>query len=164
MLGAGHYLDAKADIQQLLKAVEWQNIRGVNYYEMNYSVESALFHMKNARYIYGILIGTAEVTPYNEAVQTLLKDFDYDAYMLENGLNETLFDIVRHYLQAGDITGIFKRTYTDYTRILNLLEAVKQYVYNNQMPALKIFWQLNETLDNTSTMGSYVARIFAAIK
>ena len=164
MLGAGHYLDAKSDIQQLLKAVEWQDLQGVNYFEMKLVVEKALFHMKNAKYIYDILIRTAEITPYNDAVQALLKDFDYDAYMLANGLNKSLFDVVRQYLQAGDITGIFKRTYTNYTKIIQLLEAVKKDFYSNQMPGLSIFWQLNETLDSNSTFGSYVARVFAAIQ
>jgi hypothetical protein len=164
MLGAGHYLDAKTHIQQLLKAVEWQDIRGVNYFEMQILVETALFHMKNAAYIYEKLIAAAEVTPYNEAVQVLLKGFDYEAYMLGNGLNKSLFDIVRHYLQAGDITGIFKRTHTDYTKIIQLLEVVKKDLDYNKMPGLSIFWQLNETLDNTSIIGSYVARLFAAIQ
>ena len=163
MLGAGHYLDAKTDIQQLLKAVEWQDISGVNYIDMQGLVDSALHHMKNAAYIYEILIDTAEVTPYNEAVQSLLKDFDYDAYMLENNLNKGLFDIVRHYLQSGDITGIFKRTHSNYTNIIQLLEAVKKEVYNDKMPGLSIFWQLNETVDSTSTIGSYAARVFKEI-
>jgi len=164
MLGAGHYLDAKTDIQQLLKTVEWQDIRGVNYTNMQGLVDSALYHMKNALYISELLIGTAEVTPYNETVQALLKDFDYNAYMLENGLNKGSFEIVRQHLQTGDITGIFKRTHANYTKIVQLLEAVKKEVYNNTMPGLSIFWQLNETLDNTSTIGSYTARIFAAIQ
>jgi len=163
MLGAGHYLDAKTDIQQLLKAVEWQEIQGVNYNDMQGLVDSALYHMKNAGYTYEILIGTAEVTPYNEVVQALLKGFDYDAYMLENDLNKSLLDIVRHHLQAGDITGIFKRTYTGYTKIIQLLEAVKKDLYNDKMPGLSVFWQLNETLDNTSTIGSYAARVFKEI-
>ncbi len=94
---------------------------------------------------------------------TLLKDFDYDAYMLENGFNKSVFDIVRHHLQVGDITGIFKKTYTNYTTIIHLLESVKKEVHNDKMPGLSIFWQLNETLAHTSTIGSYVARVFAAI-
>jgi hypothetical protein len=164
MLGAGHYLDAKTDIQQLLKSVEWQDIRGVNYYDMRVLVDSALYHMKNAGYINEILIRTAESTPYNEEVQALLKGFDYDTYMLDNGLNKGLFDIVRQHLKSGDITGIFKRTHTNYLKIIQLLEAVKKDVYNNKMPGLSIFWLLNETLDNTSTIGSYTARIFAEIQ
>lgn len=163
MLGAGHYLEAKTHVQQILKTVEWKDIQGLNYFEMKWLVESALYHMKNAKYIYGILIRTAEITPYNETVQSLLKGFDYDAYMLENGLNKSLFDIVRYHLQPGDITGIFKRTYTDYTKIIHLLEAVKEDLYNNKMPGLPVFRQLNEIMDNTSIMGSYVARIFAEI-
>ena len=164
MLGAGHYLDAKTDIQQLLKSVEWQDIRGVNYTDMQFLVDSALYHMKNALYIYEILIRIAEMTPYNEAVQALLKGFDYDAYMLENGLNKDLFDIVRQHLQSGDITGIFKITRTNYTKLIQLLQAVKKEVHNNKMPGLSIFWQLNEILDNTSTIGSYTARVFVAIQ
>jgi hypothetical protein len=164
MLGAGHYLDAKTDIQQLLKSVEWQDIRGINYTDMQFLVDSALYHMKNAGYIYEILIRTAESTPYNEAVQALLKGFDYDNYMMEKGLNKGVFDIVRQHLQAGDITGIFKRTHTNYTKIIQLLESVKKELYNNKMPGLSIFWLLNETVDNTSTIGSYTARVFTAIQ
>jgi hypothetical protein len=164
MLGAGHYLDAKTDIQQLLKSVEWQDIRGVSYFEMRVLVDSALYHMKNAGYIYEILIRTAESTPYNEAVQALLKGFDYDNYMMEKGLNKGVFDIVRQHLQAGDITGIFKRTHTNYTKIIQFLESVKKELYNNKMPGLSIFWLLNETVDNTSTIGSYTARVFTAIQ
>jgi hypothetical protein len=164
ILGAGHYLDAKTDIQQLLKAVEWQDIRVINYTDMQSLVDSALVHMKYAAYTYDILIRTAEATPYNEAVQALLKGFNYEVYMLENGLNQDLFYTVRSYLQAGDITGIFKRTRYDYSRIIRLLESVKKDLYYNKMPGLSIFRQLNETLDNTSTIGSYVARIFAAIQ
>jgi hypothetical protein len=163
-LCAGYYLDAKTDIQQLLKVVELQDIRGINYTDMHFLVDSALVHMKNAAYTYDILIRTAEATPYNEAVQSLLKGFDYEGYMLENGLNQDLFYIVRSYLQAGDITGIFKRTRYDYSKIIQLLETVKKELYSNKMPGLSLFWQLNETLDNTSTIGSYVARIFTAIQ
>jgi hypothetical protein len=104
------------------------------------------------------------VTPYNEAVLALLKGFDYDAYMMENGLNKVLFDIVCQHLQSGDITGIFKITRTNYTKIIQLLEAVKKEVYNNKMPGLSIFRQLNENVDNTSTIGSYTARVFSAIQ
>ena len=164
MLGAGHYLDAKTDIQQLLKAVEWQDIKGVNYTDMHALVDSALYHMKNAKYTYDTLIVAAEATPYNGALQALLKGFDYEAYKLENGLNHDLFYIVRHYLQTGDITGIFKRTYTDYSRIIQLLESVKKDLYYNKIPGLSLFWQINEILDSTSTIGSYVARIFSAIQ
>jgi len=164
MLGAGHYLDAKTDIQQLLKAVEWQDIQVINYTDMQSLVKSALVHMKYAAYTYDILIRTAEATPYNEAVQALLKGFNYEVYMLENGLNQDLFYTVRSYLQAGDITGIFKRTRYDYSRIIQLLEALKKDLYYNKMPGMSIFRQLNETLDNTSTIGSYVARVFKEIK
>jgi hypothetical protein len=164
ILGAGHYLDAKTDIQKLLKEVEWQDIWVINYTNMKSLVESALMHMKNAAYTYDILIRTAKATPYNEAVQSLLKGFNYEAYMLENGLNHELFYIVRSYLQAGDITGIFKRTRYDYSKIIQLLEALKKDLYYNKMPGLSLFWQLNETLDNTSTIGSYVARLFKEIK
>ena len=163
MLGAGHFLEAKSRVQRLLKAVEWKDIQWANYFEMTRLVENALYHMNNAKYIYRILIHTAEITPYNESVQSLLKGFDYDAFMLEKGLNKGMFDIVRQHLQAGDITGIFRQTHTNYITIIHLLEAVKQDVHNNKMPGMTVFWRLNEAVDNNSIMGSYVARVFAEI-
>lgn len=163
ILSAGYYFNANNDIQQLLRRVEWQGIQGVNYIEMQGLVEDALFNMNNAVNNFDILIEIAEATPYNEEVLALLKNFDYDNFMLENGLNKVLFDVVRQYLQAGDITGIFKYLYPNYTKIIALLDATKIEVDNYKLPELSVFWQINETLADTSTIGSYIARIFAAI-
>jgi hypothetical protein len=164
MLAAGYYFDARSDVQELLRAVEWQEIQGVNFWEMQRLAASALFHMENARYINGLLIRTAEATPYNETVLGLLRDFDYDGFKLAKGLNGELFAMARGYLQSGNITGIFKNRGDNYDRVITLLRAIKTDIYNYKMPDLSLFWQLNETLDHISTLGSYVARVFAEIR
>ena len=120
--------------------------------------------MENARYINNLLIGTAEVTPYNEAVLSLLRDFDYDRFKLDNNLNSDVFGIARSYLQSGNITGIFKYNADNYARIISLLKSIKKEVYLYKMPELSLFWQLNETLAQHSNLGSYVARLFAAVR
>jgi hypothetical protein len=164
VMGAGYYLKSKTSIQQLLKAVEWQDLQGVNFYEMENLVNSALYHMGTARYVYDILISQAEQTPYNESVLALLRDFDYDGFVTEKNLNRELFDVVRGYLQSGDITGVFKYSYKNQTKIISLLKTIKTHVYNRELPDISIFWDLNEILDQNSIVGSYVARVFYEIR
>lgn len=161
--GAGYFLEANMDIQSLLRQVELQDLQGFNYQEMQAVVNSALENMYNAKQTYELLIQTALRTPYNQPVIEILKDFDYESFMKENGLNRVIFEKVRGFLQKGDITGVFKHTYSRFMEIIELLDAIKQPVSHYQLPVLSIFWRLNENTSYVSLFGSYVARVFAAI-
>jgi hypothetical protein len=161
--GAGYYLDANSHIQTLLKMMELQDTPGIDYNTMQLVVENALTNMEKAKATYEKLIQKAENTPYNQAVLERLKDFDYDAFMQENSLNTVLFEAVRQKLQPGDITGIFKSTYSDFNDMIDMLDEINLAVSQNKLPGLSIFWQLNETLARSSTIGSYVVRVFAEI-
>lgn len=161
--GAGYFLEANLDIQSLLRQVELQDLKGVNYNEMQAVLNSAMENMNNAKQTYELLIQTALRTPYNQSVIDILKDFDYESFSKENGLNGTIFDKVRGFLQKGDITGVFKYTYSRCLEIIGLLDTIKQDVYGYRLPGLSIFWQLNERTADVSLFGSYVARIFAGI-
>ncbi|UCH92706.1 MAG: hypothetical protein JSV88_20750 [Candidatus Aminicenantes bacterium] len=165
-MGAGYFLKANSDIQILLRQVELQDSLdslGIDYVGMQVTVNSALENMINAKQSYELLIQKAETTPYNQAVIDTLKDFAYDAFMQENGLNRVIFEKVRSFLQKGDITGLFKYTYSRYLEIIELLKIVQQDVSQDKLPGLPVFWQLNETTADISIFGSYAARIFAGI-
>jgi hypothetical protein len=158
--GAGHFLRAKKDIQQILDMVEMQDTQDIDFNALNWLVDSAIWHMTNALYTYDALIRKAEVTPYNQDIQAWLKEFDYDAFRLENGLNSSVFDEVKGFLQQGDITGAFQWTYSRDTEILEMLISIKIEISGEKLPGLSIFWRLNETCDLASIFGSYIARVF----
>jgi hypothetical protein len=158
-----YYLEANSHLQTLLKLVEQQEIHGVNYFEMQFVVNRALYNMQMAKQTYEQLIRKAEATPYNENFLAQLREFDYDSFMQKNSLNPVLFDLVRQYLQNGDITGMFKRTYADVTVMIDLLVNIRDSVYQYGLPGISLFRQLNEKQALTSVFGSYTARVFSEI-
>lgn len=162
--GAGYFLKANSDIQLLLRLVELQDLQGIDFQDIQAVVNSTLENMNNLRQTYERLIQKAETTPYNQSVINVLKNFAYEAFMKENGLNGEIFEKVRGFLQTGDITGVFKYTYSRYQEIIELLNVIKQAVSGNKLPVLSIFWQLNENTSYVSYFGSYVARVFAGIR
>ncbi len=161
--GADYYLSAKTDIQQILNMFEMQDTNGVDFDTLNLLVDSAICNIINAKETYQKLILEAERTPYNQYVQSLLKAFEYDAFRLENGLNSSVFEEVKGFLQQGDITGVFRWIHSRDAEILDMLNSIKIEISREKLPALAIFWRLNETCDLTSIFGSYIARVFHEI-
>ncbi|MCP5051105.1 MAG: hypothetical protein GY940_28330 [bacterium] len=161
--GAGYYLKAKEDFDRLLEMVEAQDAEGPDWEEMKRVVDSALTNMNNAANVYNTLINEAESTPYDNDVVAILSEFDYNRFMISNGLNSIVFGKVESYLKNGDTTGVFKYKIPVYTEIVSALNVVKADVYNESMPGLTGLWNLNETFSECSLFGSYVARIFHEI-
>jgi hypothetical protein len=83
--------------------------------------------------------------------------------MEKNGFNPVLFDLVRHYLQNGDITGMFKRTYADLTGMIDILNKIRESVSRYGLPGISLFRQLNEKQALASVFGSYAAGLFDRI-
>ena len=161
--GSGYYLGANSDMQKLLAMVELQDIRGIDYPAVQKILNSAMDKMQKAKEIYGELIEKAEATPYNNYVILLLRYFDYETFRAENDLNETIFERVREKLQAGNITGILKITYSDYKKIIGLLYEINLSVSRNELPGLPLFRKLDRTLASSSLFGSYTAGIFSEL-
>ena len=157
---ASYYLQGNADIQTLLNRVELQDVKGIDYLEMQRLVNSALANITNARITYEKLVSKAEATPYNPVVIEKLKAFDYDSFMLENRLNETIFKKAAGYLGNGDITGAFRHVLAVVRYMEFLLTAVKTEMDFNR---LEIYWQLNELCAETTLFGSFIARVFHKI-
>ncbi|NIM12760.1 MAG: hypothetical protein GTO45_11700 [Candidatus Aminicenantes bacterium] len=161
--GSGHFLQAKKDIQELLEIVELQDVQGIDFENMNRVVYSALVNINHAIETYDNLIETAEATPYNEIVLSKLRYFNYFGYMIENGLNWIVFNNVEAYLCNGNITGVFKHSHYRFLEVRQLLNNVKEDVSMNKLSGTSVFWKLNETSDEISLFGSYVARVFASL-
>jgi hypothetical protein len=161
--GAGHYLNANKQIQELLNLVELQDLRGIDFNELRQTVDSALYHVNRAEETYRQLIRKAEITPYKESVIAKLKAFDYSSFMQQNGLNAALFKEVESYLANGDITGIYKQSHSRFLDIIDMLNKIKEDTAGDKMPDLSIFRRLNETCAEVSLFGSYTARVFHTI-
>jgi len=161
---AGFYFAVKSDIEGFLKSIELQDSQGLDYKGLNIVLDRAIANMKAAIVTYETLIREAENTPYNENVQAILKTFDYGAFMAFYRLNPFVFEDAAICLKKGDITGVFKKCHAHLVHILELLQVIYSQTSLNKLPGLHIIWQLNETCCEASMFGSYVARIFAAIR
>jgi hypothetical protein len=161
--GAGYYFQANTFIQLLLNRVELQDINGIDNAELAQLADNALDSINLARSTYRRLIKTAGATPYNQTVIHRLKNFAYDTFMMNNGLNPVTFRELKSYLSRGDITGTFRRSYRGMCMIHRLLTSIKMALSKNRPPGMHIYWKLNETCANTTLFGSYSARLFREI-
>ena len=162
--GAGYFLKTQSNVKTLLKMVEWQDKKFINYIEFNQLVNGALINIINARLSFEELTKVAEVTPYNLEVIGQLNRFDYETFLKEHGLNPFIFYTVRDYLVKGDITGTFKYLYERLKEVEQLLLIIRKSTSENRLPELEVCWRLNEKCAETSLFGSYIARIFKSIK
>jgi hypothetical protein len=161
--GGGYYLRANSDVQTFLSMYEFQNMYGIDFDELNNSIDSAIANIKNAIDTYDALIDKAEKTPYDESIQAMLSSFNYNTFMEENGLNSIIFEEVKSYLKVGDITGIFKKVHSDFKNILEILDGIKLDISQDKLPDVSITRELNERFSEMSIFGSYVAKIFTEI-
>lgn len=161
--GAGYFLQSGSDIQRLLVMVELQDSRPMDFNTFDKVIACASANIGKAIETYGLLIRSAESTPYNEMIQSKLKCFDYDSFAQGLGLNKTVFTEVAGFLRNGDITGIYKRTYARLKEIASLLQTVKNDSSRQQLSIIPVFRRLNDILAETSLFGSYTAQVFSAI-
>jgi len=162
--GAGYFLQTHAKIQTILNMLELQDIKAIDYIKLNRLVKSSLNAIMNARITFEELIKIAEATPYNLEVIGQLNRFDYESFLREYNLNPFIFGIVRDYLVKGDITGTFRHAYSNFNDIEQLILNIQSSIAENRMPELKDCWRLNELCAEETLFGSYIARIFKAIK
>jgi hypothetical protein len=162
--GAGYYFKAVSGIQKLLRIVELKDANGIDEAEFNETLDDAIHNIQSAITTYDKLIKKAEVTPYRQSFQEALKDFPYDDFMTQNGLNRTIFNEVEDFLHRGNITGVFKRTFATLAQIDGMLNTIKSEFTLNRDVSIPVFWRLNETAAQLSLFGSYTARVFNTIQ
>ena len=158
--GAGYYLNAYSDILAFLNRVEESDIRGMNFSEAQQILDRAIANMNGATRAYYYLIRRAEVTPYKDTVIAKLVNFDYAGFRDKWQLNGVLFAKVESYLGRGDITGVYKYIYTEFSEINRILYAVKTDLALGKIPEMAGLWRLNEKCSQTMLFGQYVSRLF----
>ncbi len=161
--GSGYFLGALANINNILKLYEEQDLRGIDFYRLNRLIDNALIDMDKAIIVYNNLILKAENTPYNKEVLDKLAGFDYYNLMITKRLNTIIFQEVEGFLRLGCITEVFKHNHENFLNIRGSLESMKSEAALNRLPKIDSIWLLNEKCLETSYFGGYVARVFNEI-
>jgi hypothetical protein len=164
MKGGASFMAANSDYQIFLNRVELQELQGLDFAELNMRLDSAMANMIAAVDTYALLLREAEALPYNETFMAGLKSFDYETFMLEKGLNSTIFNGVVGFLEKGDITGLLRNTYNGFISITKMMESLKMDISLSRMPELSLIREINEAFGELSLSGSYAARVFSAVQ
>jgi hypothetical protein len=162
--GAGYFLEAYSNTLLLMKKIEWNSKEGLKTDELKILVEKALKNMELAREAYGNLTRTADNTPYNPGIIEKLKDFDYDAFQKDNGLNPRVFSAVKAYLANGDIRKLYYDFSSSIEEIIGLLKQVKGQIDAGNFTPVKEIWKLNGLFSESLLFGQYVSQVLYDIQ
>jgi hypothetical protein len=162
--GAGYFLEAYSNTLLLMKKIEWNSKESLKTDEVKLLVEKALKNMELAREAYANLTRTADNTPYNPGVIEKLKDFDYDAFQKDNGLNPRVFSAVKSYLVNGEIRKIYYDFSSTIEEIIGLVKQVKRQIDAGNFTPVKEIWKLNGLFSESLLFGQYVSQVLYDIQ
>lgn len=162
--GGGYFLNSYSHTLCFMKEIELSNIDGFDFIELHQISGSAIENVRKALETYSQLIRTAEITPYNQKVISILKTFNYMYFMKANGLNSDIFKEVAFLLRKGDVIGVYRWFSSKLEAIEQNLALIRIELNSTNLPSLSILWKLNEEYSNTLLFGQYVAMVFDALK
>jgi hypothetical protein len=162
--GGSHFFKSAAYINQFFSLVESSELTWPDYYKLNKTLNAAIYYMEQANFTYFQLKNLASITPYNQEVIYKLLSFNYDSFQEENGLFPVIFEKVKCFLAAGNVTGIYNEFHSYTGRILDLLYTLKKDVDSEIFPDISNVWKVNQKYSEVKLFGQYTAQIFYRIK
>ena len=162
--GAGYFLKSNSNMQLFLNKIELSELNGMDYSELQNTINSAVENMENAKETYSNLISITKITPYNPSVIEKLQLFDYPGFQEENKLNSEIFKQVEAFLSIGDVTGLYIKFKLDIDSIIVLLYNIKSSVDNEKFPEISSLWLINQKYSELMLLGQYGSQVFFEIK
>ncbi len=162
--GGSSFFKSAGDIDQFFSLVESSEVTGPDYRGLQKNLDAAIYYLEQSRITYLQLKKQAAGTPYNQEVIFKLLNFDYDSFQKENGLFPVIFEKVKGFLAAGNVTGIYNEFYSYTGYILDLLYLLKKDIDAGIFPDISIAWSVNQKYSEIKLFGQYVTRVFYSIK
>ncbi len=162
--GGSHFFKSAGYIDQFFSLVEASEVTGPDYPGLQKNLNAAIFYLEQAGNTYLQLKNQAAVTPCNQEVISKLLNFGYDSFQQENGFFPVIFEKVKGFLAAGNVTGIYNEFYSYTGEILDLLYTLKKDIDAGIFPDISIAWSANQKYSEIKLFGQYVARVFFSIK
>ena len=161
--GAGYFLRANSDFMLFLDKAEMSELNGADFSGLQVNLDNAILNMENARNVYIQLKQKADITPYNPVVIDELARFNYDVFQKKQGLNASIFEQVRGYLENGEVREVYGKIISDTEDILAIANAIKTKIDSGEFPELSSLWNLGQACSHSLLFGQYVARVFYEI-
>jgi hypothetical protein len=158
--GGSHFFKSAGHINQFFSLVESSEITGPDYKALQKTLNTAIYYMERASAAYLQLKNQAAVTPYNQDVIYKLLSFNYDSFREKNGLSPVIFEKVKGFLAAGNVTGVYNEFYSYTGNILDLLYTLKKDIDSEIFPDISNIWKVNQKYSEVKLFGQYVAMVF----
>jgi hypothetical protein len=157
--GASLYFKANSDIMTFFAEAEIPNKVEYNMSRGLELIQSSIKHLRESK---KKLLQAAQLgitAGYVERRRSILKNFRYDRFSLEKGMNETIKNRVKSYLENGDVTGFYLEAAEQVDKLLVILADMEESLQNNSKPPLTVSWSLLQKLSELTLFGNYATCI-----
>jgi hypothetical protein len=159
---ASHFFYANSHFQIFLGRVELLD-EDENLSNLESILNDASYDMSKALENYKELVEMAKITPYNESVIQLLKNYDYDGFQEENKILPSVFQDVKEYLVQGDVIGVYQKIYDDTDSICKSIDDIKSNLDLQLCLTIDKIRNLSHMIMTSALFGHYIALVFAQL-
>lgn len=153
--GAAGFLDSYSEALLLLKEYENSSDTIFDIQTANLKVGSALKKLMDSRKFYTEAIYVAEKLEYLEYYRKKLVEFDYDAYITKERLNNFVANEVKGFLQISDVIGLYRQNVKRIESIIAVLEVVRDDLNNGIKSDITLYWDVLQKYSESALFGNY---------
>jgi hypothetical protein len=160
---ASELLQSAAEAFLFLNEVEIAGRNGLNVNAALQRVDMAAARVDQALNLFQNIIVTGSEAGYERRRIAKLKDFSYDRFARENGLNVETMGQVSAYLSRGNILGFYRRHVRNLYALRNTLQRIKVDLLAGRRSENQVLWSLLQQYNSTMIFGNYASMVFYKI-
>ncbi len=160
---ASELLQSAADAFLFLNEVEIAGRNGLNVNAALQRVDMAAARVEQAMTLFRNIIATGKEAGYEGRRIAKLRDFSYDRFAQENGLNLETMAEVSSYLGQGNVLGFYRRHIRNLQALLDTLNRIKGDLLAGRLSENQVLWSLLQQYNSTMIFGNYASMVFYKI-
>lgn len=153
--GAAAFLKAQSHAMNLFYEYEISSSQNFNYSASLEFTKLAIDYLKIAKIKYEFVASSLLNAQATFEKYSLLKEYDYSFFSVDNGFLEPTITQVKGYLSKGDVSGFYKKIISNITSLINNLEDAKKSIEANSRPRVELLWSLIQEFSSTTLFGNY---------
>jgi len=160
---ASELLQSASEAFLFLNEVEVAGKNGLNVSAALQRVDLAAARVEQALRLFRDIVNVGSEVGYEKRRIGKLKDFSYDQFAMDNGLNRETMAQVSAYLGKGDVLGFYRRHADNLLVLLNTLNGIRADLLAGKLSENKVLWSLLQQYNNTMMFGNYASLVFYKI-
>jgi hypothetical protein len=160
---ASELLQSASEAFLFLNEVEVAGKNGLNVGAALQRVDLAAARVEQALRLFKDIITVGSEVGYEKRRLGKLKDFSYDQFAIDNGLNRETMTQVSSYLGKGDVLGFYRRHAGNLQILLSTLNSIKADLLAGKLSENQVLWSLLQQYNTTMMFGNYASLVFYKI-